>query len=182
MAGPHHHHFAKEDSVAMIIRLPTLWVILLDCVAWAAIQMGIAYLATRWPRRLLNPRSWLLRTRSWEDGGSIYQRTLRVRSWKTRLPSGGAWFRGGFSMRRLEARDTEYLQTWVLESCRAELCHWVALLPSALFFLWNLPWVGLIMIAYAITFNAPCIIVQRYNRTRLQDILSKQQAATGPSR
>ncbi len=157
----------------MIIRLPTFWTIVLDCVAWAAIQTGIAYLSIRLPRRWLNPRSWLLRARSWEQGGAIYERLFRVRRWKTRLPSGGGLFRGGFSMRSLQGHDADYLRTWVLESSRAEICHWMAIAPALLFFIWNPLGVGFIMIAYAAAVNAPCIIAQRHNRPRFQAILSR---------
>ncbi len=158
-----------------IVYLPTFWTVILDCVAWATIQTFIAYLATRLPRRMLNPESWLLKTRPWEQGGNVYERVFRVRRWKALLPSGGTLFRGGFSMRKLESRQPDHIKTWVLESCRSEICHWIAVLPSVLFFLWNPFFVGFIMIAYAIAFNAPCIIAQRYNRPRFQEILNKSE-------
>jgi len=154
----------------MIVRLPTFWTILLDCIAWALIQTGVAYLAIRLPRRWLNPHAWLLRARPWERGGDLYERLFRVRRWKALLPSGGGLFRGGFSMRSLQGRDAAHLHTWVLESCRAEICHWAAIAPSLLFFIWNPPGVGWVMIAYAVLVNAPCIIAQRYNRPRFQKI------------
>ena len=35
------------------------------------------------------------------------------------------------------------------------------------FLLWNPWWLGLLMFAYAVIANLPCLIVQRYNRARL---------------
>lgn len=152
----------------------TFWTILLDFVAWAAIHTGISYVFLRVPHRVLNPESWLLRTRALEAGGTLYEKLFRVRRWKMLLPSGGAWFRDGFSMKSLESRQPEYLRTWVMESCRAEMCHWAAIPSSLLFFLWNPLPVGFVMILYAIAFNLPCIVAQRYNRPRMLDILRKK--------
>ena len=43
---------------------------------------------------------------------------------------------------------------------------------SPLFFLWNRPWVGGLMVAYGILGNLPCILVQRYNRLRLTRLIA----------
>jgi len=163
-----------------VIHLSLFWTIMLDSAAWAIIQTGIAYLALRFPPSLLDYRLWLFRPRPWERNGALYEQVFRVRRWKTRLPSaGGTFFRNAFSIRQVASADVQYLDTWVRESCRAELCHWLAILPSLLFFLWN-PWpVGFMMIAYAIAFNSPCIIAQRYNRPRLLSILRKRAAQYG---
>jgi hypothetical protein len=44
------------------------------------------------------------------------------------------------------------------------LCGW-------LFFLWNPPWAGWVMVVYATFANFPRIIAQRYNRIRLRRCL-----------
>ena len=158
-----------------VIYLPTFWTIIVDCIAWAIIQPGIAYLSIKLPPSVLDHRLWLFKTRAWEKEGKVYQELFHVKWWKSWLPTGGPLFPGGFPMKRLESRDPAYLRAWVLESCRAELCHWVAILPAFLFFLWNRPAVGVVMILYAIAFNAPLIIVQRHNRPRLLAILRKRE-------
>ncbi len=154
-----------------VVDLPMLWTIVLDSAAWALIQPAIAYLALRIPARAFDPQGWLFRTRHWERGGAIYQTVFHVRAWKAWLPSGARLFAGAFEIRSLAAYTVPYLRRWSLESCRSELCHWLAILPAALFFLWNPPWVGGGMIAYAVLFNAPCIIAQRYNRPRVIRLL-----------
>ena len=164
-----------------IVYLSRFWTIVVDSLAWAIIQPGIAYLSIRFPPSLLEPDAWLFRPRAWEKNGAIYDELLRVRRWKGRLPSGGTLFQGGFPMERLASRDDEYLHTWVTETCRAELCHWLAILPSAFFFLWNPPWLGAVMVAYAILFNAVPIIVQRHNRPRLQAILRRREQQGRPA-
>ena len=160
-----------------VIHLPLFWTIIVDCIAWAIIQPGVAYLSMRFPPSLLDHQRWLYRTRSWERGGDLYRDLFAVRKWKWRLPSGGTLFQG-FSMVRIHSREQDYLRAWMAETCRAELCHWLAILPGFFFFLWNPFWVGVAMIAYAVAFNAVPIITQRYNRPRLLSILRK--AASRP--
>jgi glycosyl-4,4'-diaponeurosporenoate acyltransferase len=141
---------------------------MLDCIAWALIQPGIAYLSILMPDRWFDPGSVLFRTYSWEQEGYIYDRWLQVKLWKDSVPSGGSLFRRGFAMQHLKTREPDALKQWLIETCRAEACHWIAILPAGLFFLWNPPAVGWCMVLYALTFNLPLIIVQRYNRPRLR--------------
>ncbi|MHB0856368.1 MAG: glycosyl-4,4'-diaponeurosporenoate acyltransferase CrtO family protein [Anaerolineae bacterium] len=156
-----------------LVTLPTVWTVALDFVAWFIIHLGVAYLSLKLPDRLLDHHLWLYRSRPWERGGSIYQRLLHVRRWKRWLPDGAALF-GRAVDKRIRSRRDDHLETWILESCRAELCHWMAIAPALLFFLWNPPGVGVFMVVYAIGFNTPCIIAQRYNRPRVLRTLARQ--------
>lgn len=156
-----------------IVDLPALWLILLNFAAWGILQPAAASLGTLLPPKVFQPQRWLFRARRWEKDGAVYDRLLAVRRWKRLLPAGGTVRRGGFDMRRVTSHDPDYLRTWVVESCRAELVHWLALPPALLFFLWN-PWpAGLIMIVYAIVVNGPCILAQRYNRPRFLALLER---------
>jgi len=157
-----------------IIDLPAHWTLILDFVAWGILQPAAAGLCSVLPPAVFRPTRWLFRPRPWERGGAVYERFLAVRRWKRLLPSGGTVRRGGFDMRHVTSHAPLYLRTWVLESCRAELSHWLAIPPALLFFLWN-PWfVGLLMILYAILVNGPCIVAQRYNRPRFLAILERR--------
>lgn len=160
--------------------LPGYWLILLNALAWFMIQVGIGYLTHRMSDRLLNRLTPLLRTRQWEKDGSIYQRMFQVKKWKSRMPSGGTVFAGGFSLKHVASKDKAYLERWVFESYRAELTHWMAMLPLLLFFLWNPPIGWIINLVYALAVNLPCIVVQRYNRPRLSAILERQCAHIEP--
>lgn len=119
----------------------------------------------------LGQLSRLLRPRDWEDRGNFYDRVFHVRIWKSRLPSAGTVFGDGFSLNRVRSLDCFYLNRWVLETYRAEITHWATLFLVVLFFLWNPPIGWLINLIYALIANLPCIIVQRYNRPRVLDIL-----------
>lgn len=149
--------------------------VIIDFAAWFVLHMLIAFSATLLPRRLFHERQWLYRTRSWEEDGMLYRRRFGVSLWKDRLPDGAAWFRSGFAKKRLRRSDPVYLDLFVKETCRGELTHWIVILLSPLFFLWN-PWyAGIILIVYALAANIPCIIVQRYNRPQLLRILARKQ-------
>ncbi|MDW0113292.1 hypothetical protein QT711_08830 [Sporosarcina saromensis] len=79
-----------------------------------------------------------------------------------------------FSKRQMHGRDSTSLSLFLLESRRAEFVHWLMIVPSFLFFLWNPLWAAWLNVLYAVLFNVPLIIIQRYNRPRLERIISSQ--------
>ena len=50
---------------------------------------------------------------------------------------------------------------------------YVPVLFIPLFMAWNPWWADLVMIAYALIANLPCILVQRFNRARMQQSLDR---------
>ena len=135
--------------------------------------MGVSYFMTRIPRSNFNTTLWLYQPRKWERNGKVYETLFSVKNWKKRLPDGAALFKGGFKKKHLKGTDMAYLDNFLRETCRAELTHWIVLLFGFVFLIWNLWWVGIIMIIYAFSVNMPCIITQRYNRVRLRKLCSK---------
>jgi len=158
----------------MLLHLPTLPTILLDIAAWLIIHMGVSYLMTHIPLRLFDTGFWIYKPRKWEKNDKIYVRIFRLKKWKKRLPDGAALFKKGFKKKHLNGLDEVYLDNFIRETCRAELTHWIMFLLSPVFFIWNIWWVGIVMIVYAILVNLPCIIIQRYNRIRLKRIFFKR--------
>ena len=157
----------------MRVELSGIWLVALNAMAWVAMHLGVAYLCTRIPAQQLDHRRWLFRTRSWERGGRVYQTVLRIKTWKSLLPSGGPALGADFSLAHVESRDRVYLQRWVVESCRAEITHWLAMATVVIFLLWNPPVGVAANVVYAIAANAPCILAQRYNRPRVVAILER---------
>ncbi len=151
----------------MIFQLSGTWAIAVNIVVWLTIHVGISVSIARMRPDSFNPRSWLYRQRVWEKRGRAYKALLKVKKWKRLLPDGAAVFKRGFRKKRLTGRHPAYIQTFILETCRAELTHWVILAWSPIFFIWNEWWIGLIMVGYGLVVNMPCIVAQRYNRIRL---------------
>jgi glycosyl-4,4'-diaponeurosporenoate acyltransferase len=154
----------------MLIELSVAWMIALNVGGWPVIQFGLAWAFTRMPLRWFRPPE----PRAWEQGGRFYQRVFGIKAWKDWLPDAARWFGGGFAKGELVGTNPAYLQRFISETWRGELCHWAALAFAPVFFLWNPWWADLIMVAYAFTANLPCILAQRYNRARFERVLAKR--------
>jgi glycosyl-4,4'-diaponeurosporenoate acyltransferase len=154
----------------MIFVLYGAWAVAIDIIVWLAVHIAVSLYVSRMPVDSFDPESWLYRVRPWERDGETYQKLLRVKAWKRLLPDGAAVSRSGFRKKRLRGSDETYLRTFILETCRAELTHWGIFLFAFVFFVWNEWWIGMIMVAYAVAANMPCIIAQRYNRSRLKRV------------
>ena len=137
--------------------------------------MGVVYFAVRIPIRFFDPNAFLYRQRNWEKGGILYQKLFRIKRWKEHVPDGAGFLKErGFPKKRLSNASNAYLYSFFLETCRAEMTHWIIILFAPFFFLWNRFWVGVIMILYAVAENIPLIMVQRYNRCRFRRIMEKK--------
>jgi glycosyl-4,4'-diaponeurosporenoate acyltransferase len=165
----------------MIFHLSGPWAIAVDIAVWLVIHLGVVMVTARMRPDFFNPESWLYRQRTWERGGKIYKSLLKVKKWKRLLPDGAAVFKGGFRKKHLGRADAAYIRRFILETCRAEFTHWVIFLFALIFFLWNDWWIGLIMVAYGLATNMPCIVTQRYNRIRLKRVY-KRCASEGEER
>ncbi len=159
-----------------IFFLPQWLMILLFFVLWPLFHIGAAALCFYMPSRYFEKDGWLYRPRSWEQGGLFYEHFFKIKKWKGYLPDGGAWFKGGYSKKHLRSFGAENLQLFLRESRRAELTHWLAILPFWVFGFIG-PWyIVPLMLVYALAANLPCVITQRYNRPRIE-LLRKRQIA-----
>ena len=163
-----------------LINLSTPWLIAVNAGAWTFIHFSVGFLASRVKDTSINPYNTLFKTRSWERNGRIYQSIFRVRLWKKFLPSAGRIF-GLFSLNGFRSSSRNYARKWMMESCRAELTHWYAMLPGFLFLLWNPFEAWLINLIYAVCANIPCIISQRYNRPRIQTLVGRRESLSRSS-
>ena len=151
--------------VGSITTRRNLTIVLVDAVIWVVWSVASGYIAHRLPLARLQRDQGLLRLRSWER--RFYARVLLIKRWKDHLPEGGDIFPGGYNKSHLRGRDPAALTRFAAETRRAEITHWLIMAAGPIFLLWN-PWfLGLLMLAYAVIANLPCLIVQRYNRTRL---------------
>ena len=159
-----------------LIYLSTFWTVLLDIMAWFIIHVAVVLVAVRIPQSYFRSDKFLYRTRTWEEDGSFYQAVFSIKKWKDLAPDGAEWVKNrGFPKRKLKNRNVGYLRTFLRETCRAELAHWIIMFFAPFFFLWNKPYVGWIMIFYAAAENLPLIMIQRYNRARLRRVIKRKR-------
>jgi glycosyl-4,4'-diaponeurosporenoate acyltransferase len=156
------------------IELPLGWVVALNCIGWPVIQLGLAWLFTRMPA------AWFHAPGAAVIEPWLYDRVFHVKRWKDKLPDAAAWFSGGFAKRSLADKNPDYLRRFIEETWRGELCHWCALAFVPLFFLWNPWWADLVILAYALAANLPCILAQRHNRIRLRRLLARASRTPAP--
>lgn len=156
----------------MLLMSQTL-TIAVDVVAWGAFHALTGYAAHRLPDRRLARDGWLLRQRRFEERGRWYRRRLRIHRWKDRLPDAGGLFAGGTSKRHLPSYDAAGLEAFARETRRAELTHWWAMWCGPLFILWNPPLAAALLVTYGVLVNLPFIVIQRYNRFRIEAITDR---------
>ncbi len=113
-----------------------------------------------------NERSWV-NTRT----SVRIQKYFLIRSWKDKVPEAGSFFKGGKSKKTLQGKDIQSIEAFVIETRRAEYVHYLIVLITPIFFLFNPIFLSLIMVVYAIFGNIPCILIQRYNRSRCLKVL-----------
>lgn len=105
--------------------------------------------------------------------GSITPEPPGIRLWKRWIPDAGNALPGGVSKASLVRRDPHALRRLVLETRRAELVHWLLLPCGLLTGLWLPPAAVVVNVVFAVAFNLPCLLLQRYNRGRLQRLMSR---------
>lgn len=142
---------------------------------WLMASLVVGSLANRLPAR------WL---EGWGAGAAAGQHPpprsrkgrpeppLGIRRWKRWIPDAGGALPGGVPKASLVRRDPAALRRLVLETRRAEWVHWL-LWPACLLTAFWLPPDGvLVNLLFATAFNGPCVVLQRYNRARLQHCLA----------
>lgn len=150
--------------------------LLLDCLLWAGFGLASGYAMHRLPVRYLYRDGFLTRLFGFEREGRVYQRWLRIQVWKRYVPEASSLFGVGFSKHRLIRRDAEYFARFAAETRRAEITHWLQFALLVLMWLINPPSLALIMTAYALLSNVPCMLVQRHNRARLLRMYAQRTA------
>jgi glycosyl-4,4'-diaponeurosporenoate acyltransferase len=156
----------------MIFHLPSLNMLLIDILAWLVINLSVAGIISKLQAEDFDPKNWLFMERKWEKKSKLYESIFNIKKWKCWLPDGAEVSHKAFKKKHLQKADSAYIRIFILETCRAEILHWILFLFGFIFFIWN-PWyVGIIMIVYASITNLPCILTQRYNRIRLKRLLA----------
>lgn len=108
------------------------------------------------------------RPHKWERGGKFYADVFKINRWKDLLPQYVG--KGGFSKEHLEDVSIEYIDRFIIETCRGEWNHTMNCLFALPLFILNQFWPALLMTCLLLLGNLPFVAIQRYNRFRLQKL------------
>lgn len=157
----------------MLLDLPNLWIALLNIIGIPVVHLALAWLATALPASRFADDSKFYRFTEMEKSGWLYHRVFFIRKWKHFLPDGAPWFKG-FPKGNLYSVETDYLQKFVVETRRGEWSHWIQLIIIIGFTIWTPMPSAIVIVAYSLLVNLPCILNLRYTRMRLIRVLDKR--------
>lgn len=135
--------------------------------------MGIPafFLGEKLPRSIFNPDKFPFKSYKWEKEGKVYEK-IGIQWWKNRTPDMSKYIQRTFSKQGNLLRDPEHMKRLVQETCSAEFVHGVLIVFSPVFPILMEDLGFLSMILY-ITGNMVSLIIQRYNRPRIQKIIQR---------
>lgn len=144
--------------------------ILKDMVLWFALHMIVVYVCHKAPDSIYEKKDHWFRLLDLEDEGHFYDRIFRIKKWKDILPDGGQINTYGFEKNKIR-KDIEFVRKFYLETKRAEAIHWGGMMTSFLFLLVHPFPVSIVVLGFAWILDIPFIMIQRYNRPRLGNLL-----------
>lgn len=125
------------------------------------------------PRKLL--RKCVVKEFKFENNGKFYEKFFHILKWKDHLPQFSNITKIGFKKDSIKSISVDYLETFYIETIRAELTHFFLIIFAPFYFTVNEYTAGFKIFAVLsnIFGNIPFIMVQRYNRPRIQALLQK---------
>lgn len=139
-----------------------LYLVLISVISFFVGRM----LPKKWFRAELFP----YRSYRFEKNGKIYLK-IKINQWQNKIPDISKILPFMMPRKKLSADCTEKMPRMIQETCVAELIHGINAI-AGLYCLKICPDICGIAIAfiYAVVFNVPFILVQRYNRPRLIEL------------
>ena len=137
------------------------------------------------PKKIYNPDSSIFKEASFEK--NMYDK-LKVKKWKDYVPQ---FLRidniDDAKEDNVDVQNPEYLELFISETCRAEMVHFFyvafVIVMFVLLLVINTALALKFGIAFAVVwilFNMASILIQRFNRPRLQELLKKVKANKKP--
>ncbi|TMU87300.1 hypothetical protein FGG79_04005 [Bacillus sp. BHET2] len=145
-------------------------ILFLNIIAWVMIHLTVSFQTSRMSEHQLLRFSPLFHPLKVEVKGGVYG-ILRIKKWKAYIPDAAGWFRSGVIKNEIGLTSDLGRRTFLMEINRAELSHWMQMMPAPLFFIINSGVMSWGMFLYGILFNLPLILVQRFNRVRLLKVM-----------
>lgn len=151
----------------------------IKCIIYFAIIGIIAFVTGRLlPKRMFKKGKYPYRQFSFEKNGEIYER-MSVKTWQKFFLDMSKLFPGLITKREMVSRpEKEVVEDMLMETCVAEVIHvGLLLFGFGAVFIWK----GLGGVVASILYflgNLPYIIIQRYERPRLERLSERMQRET----
>lgn len=148
---------------------------LLDCLIYYAVIGILGFVVGR-----LLPKKWFVsewfpyRSFGFEKDGAIYDK-LKIKSWQNKAPDMSRILPGLMPAKKIDKSfNSEHLELMLRETCVAEFIHtWLCILGTHTLKIWRGLGGILVFAVYTLLGNLPYILIQRYNRPKLQRLLVK---------
>jgi len=148
--------------------------LMLNLGSWIFWFYFIGYLASILPDKFLSKDYFFTHILFFEKNLNWYRKYLLIDKWKDKLPELGGFFKEGFQKRSVANGEIAQLEQFIKETRRAEIAHWLMTAGWIVTTLFNPLWAIIFNIIFAHIVNFPCLIIQRYNRVRLINVLNKK--------
>lgn len=145
-----------------ILPVKQLFSIVIFSALW---HVAVFLVGTRCNEKMFDEHKWRYQPFFWEQDGKWYQRRLKIKSWKDRLPQ--RITEDGFSKEHLDGASVDYLNRFILETCRGEWIHFSNALLSIVLLLFAPQPFKILCAVIVLLIHLPYVAIQRYNRFRL---------------
>lgn len=147
------------DMMTLSIVIITIW------------HVTVFIACVKLPTSFFDPNKSRYLPKSWEHGGKWYRDHLKIQLWKDRVPQHIG--KDGFSKTHLTDVSIDYLDEFIMETCRGEWMHLNNCICAAIILVIDFPMPGLLLGFLVLLANLPFACIQRYNRFRLQILRKK---------
>lgn len=151
----------RMKAIKNLIRL-----IILHSLFWFLVQMFIARSGTYIPLKFFKKYAYLFQPFHWEQNGQLWDKKFKVSKWKSFIPEGKQLNKEIYDKSQLTI-NIEETHRLLLEMRRAELVHWISIVP-VLIFIKAPRYIKYANVAYVMLSHFPVIVAQRYNRPRIE--------------
>lgn len=163
----------------MLREQPFFNALLINLLLSAVWHYATFFLCISIPATAFDEKRKMYKSCKWEKDGKFYNDVLKINKWKDFLPQHVG--KDGFSKDHLDDVSIEYLDEFILETCRGEWNHSMNCMFGIVLVVMNNLAMGITLTIILLLGNLPFAIIQRYNRFRLQKlkktIIRKQERA-----
>ncbi len=163
----------------MLRNQPIINALLINLLIGAVWHYATFFLCVSINKKAFDAKRRMYQPHKWEKDGKFYNDVLKINKWKDFLPQHIG--KDGFSKDHIDDLSIEYIDEFILETCRGEWNHTMNCLFGIVLLIINNFYMGIILTLLLLLGNLPFAVIQRYNRFRLQKLrktlIRKQERA-----